>query len=102
MLLENVVCGLTASSPSSFLCAMEGIVLFHLQSSVLFAVVLFSSEEYSMSLFSLRDPHMKDTYQFAELETPIAVPLILSRSTGASRSSQAPMNWRVLDQTVLA
>lgn len=52
-----------------------------------------------MFLSNLRDTHMKDTYQFAELKRPIPVPMILSRSTGASRSSHALINWRVLDQT---
>lgn len=52
-----------------------------------------------MSLSNLRDPHMKDTDPFAKLKRPIPVPLILSRSTGASRSSHALINWGVLDQT---
>lgn len=50
-----------------------------------------------MSLFTLRDPHMKDTYQLAKLKRAIPVLLILSRSTGTSRSSHALINWIVLD-----
>lgn len=52
-----------------------------------------------MSLQPERSPYERHIDQFAELKRPIPVPLILSRSSGASRSSHALNNWRVLDQT---